>query len=239
MTASNIAERLKMTRQPVAVIRSDTCPEGAIQFPEGKWGCIIALLNQASKGHTAALSDKTTVCQGGRAGTGFQPFELGKIEYFLSTGGRDPRPPEYYKETPELARDYIQSMPRITPKAYLLFKPLSEVTEGDQIGSVVFLVNADQLSGLITLANYDRPPEGEVEIRFGSGCAQSILFTLADAEQGKSTCRIGLTDPSARKCIEKDILSFSIPYARYLELEEKAAGSFLSTETWETIRRRI
>ncbi len=236
---SIIAEYIKLSNEPVAIIKSDLCPEGAMQFKEGRWGCVIALLNAASKGKVAALSDRTTVCQGGKAGTGFQPFKTGTIEYFLSVGGKGPKPGEFYKESPELALDYIESLPSITPKEYLLFKPLSAVVEEDKIETIVFLVNADQFSGLVTLANYDQPTQDNVKIKFGSGCAQSILYSLADSEEGKDTCMIGLTDPSARKCIDKDILSFSIPYERYLEMEEKASGSFLSTDTWNTIKKRI
>ncbi len=238
-TSSVIAQYLKMTREPVAVIQADTCPDGALQFREDKWGCIIALLNAASKGSVAALSDRTTVCRGGKVGAGFGPFETGSIEYFLSTGEPGGRPGERYKESPELALQYIHSLPKVPTKEYLLFKPLSGITEEDKIETVIFLVNADQLSALVTLANFNKGSENTVKVEFGSGCVQSVLSSRKDAEDGLEICRIGLTDPSARKCIEKDLLSFSIPYDRFLQMEEKAPDSFLTTETWETIQKRL
>ena len=56
---SKIASLLKLHNNPVAVYRTNKCPENAVQFKEGKWGCVVAMLNaSANKGITAAFSDK-------------------------------------------------------------------------------------------------------------------------------------------------------------------------------------
>ncbi|NDO47855.1 DUF169 domain-containing protein [Clostridium sp. MD294] len=235
---SKIAELLKCSRMPVALIRTNQKPEQALMFKEGNKGCVIALLNVASQGKISALSEETIGCPGGKSGTGFKPFQLGKIEYFLSTGGKENKEGEYYKESPELARTFINGLPSIESKKFIVLKPYNLLNEYEIPHAVIFLVNADELSALVTLANYDKPTQDNVEIKFGAGCAQTFLYSLANQDNGKDICTIGLTDPSARKCIDKDLLSFSIPYRRFCIMEEKAKSSFLTHDTWKTLLKR-
>ncbi len=91
----------------------------------------------------------------------FGPYQLGYIDYFLSTGKEGQFEGEHRKKTPELVREFIANLPEITlPTRYVVMKPLSEVTDGEiaETAIVVFVANADQLSALATLANFDRAP---------------------------------------------------------------------------------
>lgn len=235
---SKIAEAICLNTPPVAVYRSKTCPENALQFQEGVWGCVISMLNAASEGRTVAFHETNVVCKGGQAGLGLNPFTPGIIEYYLSTGEKGPLPGEKYKKSPKLALEYINNVPEVDSPDYVVFQPMDQLSEAEP-EVVVFLVNADQLSGLATLANYDQPTQDNVKLNFGSGCVQAIRYALAASQNGENNCFIGLTDPSARKFIDKNLLSFSIPYRKFLEMEANAEECFFGTDTWKKISDRI
>jgi len=46
-------------------------------------------------------------------------------------------------------------------------------------------------------------------------------------------------DPSARPYLPKDVLSLSVPMAKFITMIENMEDSFLITDTWEKLRKRI
>lgn len=236
---SRLAEAIHLTTQPVALLRGEEIPENALRLRENTSGCMVGTLFSAAKGKTYAFTAETTGCRGARAGMGFCSMPGGEAANFLAAGTPD-HGGLYLKKTAELAQTHAAGMPAFTPGSVLLMKPLSELTEGEEPLSVVFLVNPDQLSGLATMATFDRPEREGVKVSFGSGCAQAILFAMCDSEKGEDLCTIGLTDPSARVHIDRNTLSFSIPWKRFLEMEANVEESFLTkSPAWRKLKERL
>jgi uncharacterized protein (DUF169 family) len=235
MRKSKIAEAIKLSTYPIAILKTNQIQKDALQIQKGG-ACVVAFLKAAAQGKIITFCETSEICRGGKVGLGFCKLP-DVMQYFLSTGDVATEG-EFYKKSPKLAKAYIDGLPKITSSQYITFKPYDFLEETEVPEAILFLVNADQLSGLVTLANFDRADQNNVQISFGSGCSQSILYVLNEQETDSDICMIGLTDPSARKVIDKDILSFSIPYHRFLEMEQNVSDSFLVHKTWKSIYQR-
>ena len=242
---SELAIRLKLRYSPVAILFTNEKPDNAIEFAEKKWGCVAAMLTTATKGRTIVFSRNTFGCLGGGIGLGFGDLYAqfpGGFAHFLSTGRGEGYPEgEAYKKTPELAQRFADSLPIIDiSEQYVVFKPLSEVTEDDQeLKTIVFYANPDQLSALVVLANYGRPANDNVIIPFAAGCQTACLIPWNESLHEKPRAVVGMTDISARPVIDADLLSFSVPVSLFKEMEGNIPGSFLDKEAWHKVAKRI
>ncbi len=241
---SRLIKTIGLQHEPVAILFSDQKPPGALEGKEGVWNCIIPMLLAAAKGKTAVFSRKTTGCLGGAVGLGFgNSYEHfpGGFEYFLSTGrGEGYREGEAYKKTPELAKDFVSCLPMTeVPSEFLVFKPLSQVDQTvERPELVVFYVNPDQLSALTVLANYSREGIENAMIPFASGCQAVFLLPYKEAQRPKPRGVVGLVDITVRPMVGANMLSFTVPFSMFLEMEENIPGSFLTKHIWEKIMQR-
>lgn len=88
------------------------------------------------------------------------------------------------------------------------------------------------------LAHYDRGGETAVVAPFGAGCHTLFIMPYAEAQKEHPRAVIGLTDLSARKHVDRDLLSFAVPFAMFQRMDGNVAGSFLEKENWLKIRER-
>ena len=242
---SRIAKELKLRYQPVAIIFTDEKPEGALQFKKGIWACIIGMLVAAGKGKTAVFDRQTVGCRGAATGLCFgSRFDEtpGGFEYFLSTGRGEGYPEgEGFKKTPELVKTLTDTLP-ITdiPNTYVVFKPLNQVDpERETVQVVCFLCNPDQLSALIVLANYGRPGSDNVIVPFGAACHTICLIPYQESKQDRPRAVVGLTDITARPLLDPDIMSLSVPFRMFQEMEADIPGSFLERQVWAKVQGRL
>ena len=102
---------------------------------------------------------------------------------------------------------------------------------------IVFFTNADQLSALVVMADYNRGSNQSVTAPFGAAC-QSILFGYAEAKKENPRGVIGFFDISQRSAIDRETLTFTIPYRMFQEMEASVEGSFLGTPVWRKLQER-
>jgi len=202
--------------------------------------CLICELAKVRKGESVAYSEETILCRGAKRYTGYKTELFENFRYFLSCGIPGKLEGERYKQNPEIADNFqagLVSLP--TEKKYLIFKRWDKLTEKDEPVAVIFYATPDILSGLFTLANFDSSETNNVITPFAAGCGSIIHYPTLENLKENPKCILGMFDPSARPCVEEEILTFSIPIKRF----EKIAGfideSFLITETWNVLSKRI
>lgn len=112
-------------------------------------------------------------------------------------------------------------------------------THGCPGGGVNFLANPDQLSALVVLANYGRTTTDNVTAPMGAGCQSVCLLPHREPMREPPRAVIGMFDISARPHVDRDLLSFSVPFRMLQEMESNVAGSFLDHRSWQKVRERI
>ena len=181
--------------------------------------------------------------------TGNEDWEPGRqIAEGMRAGGARPEfvshflHGERYKKGPDTVRRYLEALPPMdVPTRYVAFVPLAQVGPDLPAPVVVsLLVNPNQLAALVVLANYDRPGLENVAIPFVAGCQAVALLSFREAQNEMPRGIVGQMDLSARKYLAAnagaDAFTFTVPLARYREMEANVQGSFLEGDTWRSLQ---
>jgi uncharacterized protein (DUF169 family) len=211
-------EAFGMSEYPLLFRYADDLPKGTLFPREGAWTCLFALLAKTrATGMPAALSASHHGCGGGGYYLGFLEGPREGIEYFLSCGIPGKMEGERYVKTPELARAKFASMPvRPAPKRYGLFTRADMPHSEEEPDVVIFFASPDLLAGLHFLASFDREDDA-VTVPFSSGCGAIVTLPY----------------------VERNLLTFAVPFRLFERMAGNVPESFLVTRTWETLRKRI
>jgi hypothetical protein len=189
-------------------------------------GCFFKEFERLIGGEPISLSIDRIGCMGGKFYTGFSTMNE-KIPMFVSCK-------EKYKKSPEMVLDFVEKTNvQMTSNRYLNISPVAELENFDNVVGIFFLATPDMLSGLAS-------SDDAITAKFGSGC--SSIFSDAASENRKNGKRtfIGLFDPSVRRYIHENILSFTIPMSRFREMYYTIQDSCLSnTPAWGKVKERI
>ncbi|MBN2375558.1 MAG: DUF169 domain-containing protein [Sedimentisphaerales bacterium] len=147
---------------------------------------------------------------------------------------------ERYKKTPDLVKQFVEQAPEFkAPAKYIIFKRWDMLEESDDPEVVIFLAHPDILSGLFTLANFDESRPDGVWVPFGAGCGSIVQYPYLEMSLDHPRAVLGTFDVSARPFISQNDLSFSVPMNRFITMIENMSESFLITNSWKAIRKRI
>lgn len=225
----------------------------------------------AAKGRVAAFDRHTYGCWGGGVGLGFGncyktfPGGIDGFCHFLAEGNNDSEEGrrvgeqvatwrdrrmtddflygERYLKNADVTRRFLEAIPmRDILAQYVIVKPLDLAEpEKEEIKSVTFFVDSDQLSALVVLANYSEPERENVAIPWAAACQIMGILAYRELEREHPRALVGLTDLSARlnvrASVGRNVLTFTMPWRMFLQMEQNVDGSFLQRRTWQQIRK--
>ena len=204
------------------------------------WRCVICDLARARKGRAVAFDAESISCGGGKRYMGLADEPRPKIEYFLSCGIPGEMEGIRFKKTPELVGEMMKNQKLFAaPGRFIVFKRWDITGDKDQPVAVIFFAEPDVLSGLFTLANYDQASLFSVISPSCSGCSAIVYYPYLESQTEHPRAILGMFDTSARPCVASGILTFAVPYSRFVTMVHNMDESNLTTDTWKKIRDRI
>ena len=213
---------------------------GKLVKPPADHQCIIAVLSQVQRGTPLCFEAASIGCGGGKRYLGFAEDMMPDFEYFLSCGIPGKFEGERYKKSPALVKEAMKRMPSFkAPGQFIVFKRWDKLEESDEPAIVVFFATPDVLSGLFTLANYDEVEANGVFAPFAAGCGSIVQYPYLEKASERPRAVLGMFDVSARPCVPKETLTFSVPINKFDRMVDNMDESFLITPSWAKVRKRI
>ncbi len=217
--------------------------KGEIDFSKlfANWSCVIGNIWLARRKRSVAYFDASRFgCVGGSFYLGFHKPQLDFISYYVSTGIPGQMHGERYLASPEVTRRFFTEIdPRPAPARFCVFKPVSQFSGGEVPEVVTFFARGEVMSGLCVLASFVTDDFEAVASPFGAGCSYLVSWPLRYLAQGKLKAVLGGWDISDRKFMKTDEMTLSVPWELYNRFLDRWEESFLTTETWAGVKKKI
>ncbi|MBD3424975.1 MAG: hypothetical protein GF417_11110 [Candidatus Latescibacteria bacterium] len=192
--------------------------------------CIFESYREWLKGKSIFITEDNFTC-GGAGYTYCGVMERKRDDFLEFLAGT-----EGLKESKELMSKWLEKYtPYQREHKYIIIGPLRD-DQFRYLRTVTFFVNPDQLSALMTGAQYHASPEDPrpVIAPFGSGCSMLVsLFSDLDTPQAL----VGSTDIAMRQHLPSDILSLTVTVPMYRRLCRLDGSSFLFKPFWKRVMK--
>ncbi|HTY14458.1 MAG TPA: DUF169 domain-containing protein [Methanoregulaceae archaeon] len=151
---------------------------------------------------------------------------------------------ERFHESPEKAARWMEhDLPKTDVREhYVLFAPLEGVHSPEKPVVVVFVADALQLSGLVTLAGAVIEGIDPVIVPPGAACQQIGTYAYEQGRSDKPRAVLGYTDLSARysigHIIDNRYLTLAVPYSLYSRMEKEAVDGVFDGPLWRKLMEK-
>lgn len=225
---------------PIAFFYSEDAGDVPKAKASNGWRCLVCELSAVRKGEQSYYETDNLGCPGASRYLGYSEKMRPNFEYFLSCGIPGKMEGERYKISPEVVRDMLQHQKTLPAKGKkIIFKRWDKLNENDHPEAVIFFAQGEVLSGLFTLSNFDRTDQYGVVAPFAAGCGSIVHYPYFENQSDDPKAVLGMFDPSARPCVPDNALSFSVPMKKFAKMIGYMEESFLVTDTWTRVQKRI
>lgn len=217
--------------------------EGQVDFGAlfADFSCVIGNIWRARvKGTAAYFSKDQFGCIGGAFYLGFLKPQLEFITHYVSSGIPGQLEGERYLESPETTRRFFNTIdPPAAPSPFCVFKPVSHFSEDENPELVTFFARGEIVGGLNQMATFVTNDFEAVYSPFGAGCSNMVTWPLKYIAQGRLKAVLGGWDPSDRRYLKPDEITFTVPLEMFKRMVRRWPESFLTTKTWATVKKKI
>ncbi len=205
------------------------------------WSCVLGKLRLARQKNTTAYFGKERFgCLGGAFFLGYNKPQLETIVHYVSTGIPNVLEGEHYFPSPESARNYYQEIdPEPAPGRFCVFKPISRLEQGELPEFVTFFARPEVISGLHQLTLFVTNDPEAVTSPWGAGCANLVAWPRKYKQNGSLKACLGGWDPSCRKFLKQDEITFTLPMEMCEQMLIRWEESFLTASAWKSVKKRI
>jgi hypothetical protein len=217
--------------------------QGRVDWPVvwGNFRCVLGVIWLARKKKTAAwFTAENFGCLGGAFYLGFNRPQLEAIVHYVSTGIPGVMEGEHYLSSPEVTRNFFELVtPEPAPAKYAVFKPLTDFGQDETPLLVSWFARPEVLSGLHQLASFVTEDMEAVASPFGAGCTNLAAWPLKYLHDGRFKAVLGGWDPSCRKYLKTDELTFTVPREMFDRMLTRWGESFLTSPAWQEMKKKI
>lgn len=202
---------------------SAKCLDNSFIYKKDRWVCMFmywALVLKKGK-RIQFSADCGKACPGIQEFGGFTPPVDDNGKFIAET--------ERFKKTRSLAQAYFQSwVAEIHPprEKFLYFEQIDTIDDNLQVEVINLFPDIPALANLIGLANYDIEESGTL-IPDASGCQSAFSIPYDQKFKVRPKCIVGSMDVLVRRFIPDDMIMFSVPANRFIEMVNNIDGSFL------------
>lgn len=259
---TRLLELLGHNEEPLGIHYADKKPEGGFGPKPGvlfsreaeeagtldwqrafsEFSCVMGNIWLARKKKKAAyISHEECGCMGGGFYTGmYRPYLETNIAYVSTGYPGTPMEGEHYLNSFACMRAFMDDCdPRPAPKPYGVAKYLSLFSAGEEPEIIVFFARGEALTGLNSLCSYASGSHLAVVSPFGAGCTSIYTWPLTYLGRGEEKAVLGGLDPSARKFMKPDELTFAVPLSLYRKMLDCMETSALTRHTWQGVRKKV